>query len=132
MSEAESTAQASVGHSPIAVLNDLIFGTKIRSTGQALGVPVRVVASVAAMESALAKAPANLLILDLNFLGDQVAPAIAAARKQAIAPKVVAFVAHLDQALARQAAHAGADEVMPRSQFVQVLPALLGNSTTGT
>lgn len=132
MSEAESTARASAGHSPIAVLNDLIFATKIRSTGQALGVPIRVVASVAAMESALAKAPANLLILDLNFLGDQVAPAIAVARKQAIAPRIVAFVAHVDQGLASQAAQAGADEVMRRSRFVQVLPALLGDSTTGT
>ena len=125
MTHTDSNEPGPPGRSAVALLNDLIFATKIRSTGQSLGTPVRVVGSVAAMQSALAAAPADLLILDLNFLGDQVAAAIDAARRLPGGLRIVAYVSHVDQELARAAAAAGADEVMPRSQFVQALPELL-------
>jgi hypothetical protein len=38
---------------------------------------------------------------------------------------VVAYVSHVNQDLADAARLAGADEVLPRSRFVQVLPDLL-------
>ncbi len=106
----------------MAVLNDLIFETKIRSTAQALGIEITVVRSLSDIDSTLSRVNPCLLIVDLNTAG---ADAVSAGNAHVPRPFVVAYVSHVDQALAKQAAEAGADQVMPRSRFTAELPQLL-------
>jgi len=111
----------------VAVLHDLIFETKIRSTAQALGFETTIVRSPAAFDAQLDRIRPSLLIVDLNTAG---VDAVAAANALTPRPYVVAFVSHVDQDLAKQAALAGADLVMPRSTFNADLPRIL--QTHGT
>jgi len=106
----------------VAVLSDLIFETKIRSTAQALGIETTVVRSPAALDAEFDRVRPSLLIVDLNTAGvDAVKTGISRAPR----PYIVAFVSHVDQDLANQAAMAGADQVMPRSKFTAELTQIL-------
>ena len=111
----------------VAVLNDLIFETKIRSTAQALGIENTVVRSLAAFDAELDRIRPSLLIIDLNTAG---VDAVAAGNTHTPRPYVVAFVSHVDQDLAKQATEAGADQVMPRSRFTAELPRILQTHCT--
>lgn len=106
----------------VTVLNDMIFETKIRSTAQALGIETKIVHSTAALTAELEAIRPSLLIVDLNTAG---VDAVAAGNVHIPRPYVVAFVSHVDRDLAKQAAEAGADQVMPRSRFTAELPRIL-------
>ena len=109
----------------VALLNDLIFETKIRSTAQALGIQVAVVRSVGALSEELERVQPRLLLVDLNTPGPDAVQVVATAHAHPTHPYVVAYVSHVEQDLARQAKDAGADQVMPRSRFNAELPQLL-------
>lgn len=115
-----------------AYVTDLLFSTKITSTGQALGVPVTVARGVDVLIeklSATSEEEADtLVIVDLNASGD---PMEAIRRVKALASpsRVIAFVSHVQADLAAAARDAGADEVMPRSAFSMNLPAILKGAT---
>jgi hypothetical protein len=106
----------------VAVLNDLIFETKIRSTAQTMGIETTVVRSPAALSAELDGIRPSLLVVDLNTAG---VDAVAAGNVHSPRPYIVAFVSHVEQDLAKQAAEAGADQVMPRSRFTAELPRIL-------
>lgn len=106
----------------VAVLSDLIFETKIRSTAQALGIETTVVRSLAALPAELDRVHPKLLVVDLNTAGLE---AVAAGNVHAPRPFVVAYVSHVDQDLSKQAAEAGADQVLPRSRFSAELPRIM-------
>lgn len=119
----------SVEHGPVVVfVNDLVFETKIRSTGQAVGAAVSIVRSAGDLGGVLDDTQSQRLIVDLNHTGGQALEAIALARGRSPAPHIVAYVSHVDAHLSRQAADAGADEVMPRSRFSANLPEILRQS----
>ena len=112
-----------------AYVTDLLFSTKITSTGQALGAPVKVARGADGLTTALDMAPATdgrntLVIVDLNASGDPL-EAIRRMKARAAPPRVIAYVSHVQADLAAAAREAGADEVMPRSAFSMNLPAIL-------
>lgn len=111
-----------------AYVTDLLFSTKITSTGQALGVPVTVARGVDTLVEKLGAASgddsAALVIVDLNSSGDPV-EAIRRLKALAPAPRVIAFLSHVQVELATAARNAGADEVMARSAFSMNLPTIL-------
>ena len=111
----------------VAVLNDMIFETKIRSTAQALGFETTFASSLAALAAELDGIRPSLLIVDLNTAG---VGAVASGNVHTPRPYVIAFVSHVDQNLAKQAAEAGADLVMPRSTFTAELPRILQTHCT--
>lgn len=113
----------------LAYVTDLIFAAKIASTGQALGVGVRLVRSVESLTAALAAGPCDRLLVDLNAGGDPIG-AIRAARGRSVPPRIVAFGSHVQTDLLAAARDAGADAVMARSEFSSRLPELLGHSVT--
>ncbi len=108
----------------IALINDLIFETKLRSSAKSLGVAVEVVKSTSALLSSIQKSKPSLVIIDLNNAPEADA-AIKSVLNRAPTSHVVAYVSHVDEELAESARRAGAHEVMPRSQFNQQLPQLL-------
>ena len=109
----------------IAFVTDLIFSTKIASTGKSLEVPVRIVRSVDALSERLADDDVGLVLIDLNADGANPLDAIRATRQLADPPRIIAYVSHVQTDLAAAAGEAGADEVMPRSAFSAQLPELL-------
>ena len=104
---------------PILVLvRDLIFSSRIAATARAQNASVKLLRDPAK----LANEPGSRLIVDLNLEG---AIPAAIAWKQASGGEVTGFVSHVDAATISAARAGGIDRVMPRSEFVRVLPELL-------
>lgn len=109
-----------------AYLTDLIFQTKIVSTGQSLGAEVLVAGSPEALHKLVTEKCPGLVLLDLNARD-----ALAALAEVAVNPRthrVIAYVSHVDRELADAARCAGVDDVLPRSRFVVELPGLIRSS----
>jgi DNA-binding NarL/FixJ family response regulator len=110
----------------IAVVTDLIFGTKITGTAKALGKPFGVARNLDRLRALLDEAPESpLVIVDLNSNGVDTVEAVRVAKGHAKNARVVAFLSHVQVELAQQAKEAGADRVMARSGFVEALPGML-------
>ena len=111
----------------LAILDDLLFASKIRSTAKQIGATLAVAKSRdAALAEMRANAPA-LVILDLDnprtdplgiMAGMKADPALASIH-------TVGFVSHVHTELIEAARHAGVDNVMARSQFAERLPQIL-------
>jgi DNA-binding NarL/FixJ family response regulator len=108
----------------VALVQDLFFGGRIRATGQACGVPVRLVRSQKALLDA-AGAGAALVLVDLEARSVDVPAAIRAVKARAPGLAVVGFGAHVNTAALQAGQAAGADRVLARSAFTRELPALL-------
>ncbi len=102
----------------VVFTGDLIFSSKITSTGAAVNVPVRVARSVDDLSPGAA-----LLLVDLE--ADGAIEAIERCRTMLPTPRIVAFGPHVRDDLFKAAREAGADEVLARSAFVTRLTALL-------
>jgi CheY-like chemotaxis protein len=107
--------------------DDLLFGSKVTTTGRAHGVPVAVARTPAqAVEKA---AGAACAILDLNQQGmnlSELLPELRAAGVQ----RVIGFGSHVDRETLSAARQAGCDLVMPRSQFTKEVEAKLAEWAT--
>jgi hypothetical protein len=121
--------------------SDLIFATKVRATAEALAIATRPTRDAEALRRRLNRVddgkgndPVTGVIIDLD-LGDA---ALALIRQVAAdpgpagtsgppapRPQVVAFGSHAATALLDSARAAGADFVLPRSQFTANLPTIL-------
>lgn len=108
----------------VALLSDLIFETKLRSSAKSLGVNLVVVRMISELEQAFQIIRPSLVIIDLNNTAGA-DRAIRAALAQRSRPHIVAYVSHVDEKLAEDARTAGAHQVMPRSRFNQQLPQIL-------
>jgi len=113
---------------PLGLLlsDDLIFTSRITGTARALGLTVKAARSVEALEAlAREQAPTGVLV-DLGNPGLEVPDLIARLRAACpMMPRVVAYGSHVDAAGLRAARAAGCDIVLPRSAFVEQLPASL-------
>jgi CheY-like chemotaxis protein len=114
-------------HTILAVVDDLFFASKIRGTGEQVGVRVHFAKSI---ESAISKArdetPA-LVIVDLNaHCCDAVefAQAFKSNNNLAAIP-LLGFFSHIQTELQQAALAAGFDRVMPRSAFTKNLSQIL-------
>jgi DNA-binding NarL/FixJ family response regulator len=111
----------------IAVVDDLFFAAKIEAAARALGVALVQVAEPAQLWSAAAEAAPRLIILDLNVR--TIAPIETLQRIKAeprfAGTRVIGFCSHVQTALQHEAAQAGADAVMSRSEFTVKLPGIL-------
>ncbi len=108
-----------VGSSEVlALVRDLLFGSKIAGAAKSAGTAVRIVRE----PGKLAGVPGRLLLVDLALPGaiEAAAEWQAAARGQ-----VVGFVSHVDAETIGRAKQAGIGRVLSRGQFVQVLGELV-------
>ncbi len=105
---------------------DLIFATRIRSTGEAIGVATRPVRSVDRLHALLAEQAAGALIVDLE-VGEVALELIAAAARRDPPLHTLAFGPHVNLAAFEAARAAGVSEAMPRGQFADRLPDLLAS-----
>ena len=110
---------------------DLIFATRIRATADAIGAVTRPARDAEKLDARLDRVddgkpnpPVRLVMIDLE-MGEAGLELIARCKAHPDAPPVVAFGSHVATELLKQAKARGADEVMPRSAFVQRLQPML-------
>ncbi len=111
----------------LAIVDDLMFTSKIRTTAGQLGVPVTFARS---RDNALAEmraAPPSLVLVDLNSTRTDPLGTVAAMRAEPALSSIptVGFVSHVQTDLAAAAREAGVDEVLARSAFTARLPEIL-------
>ena len=111
----------------IAVVDDLFFASKIRGTGEQVGITVSFARTVDALiESAHRDLPA-LIICDLH--STRVDPFAMARQLKADetlrAIPLLGFFSHVQTEIQQQAEEAGFDRVIPRSAFTRDLVAIL-------
>jgi DNA-binding NarL/FixJ family response regulator len=108
----------------IAVVDDLLFGSKIRAAADAASAPLTMLRSSMDVAATLRDAGGSLLIVDLGA-----SAAIDRIRDVRALPgppiAIVAFASHVRGDLIADARAAGADRVLARSAFVAELPALV-------
>lgn len=115
-------------HTILAVVDDLFFASKIRGTGEQVGVDIQFAKSIdAALNKARDEAPA-LVIVDLNAACCDVVELARALKgdDSLNAIPLLGFFSHVQIDLQQAALAAGFDRVMPRSAFTKNLAAILG------
>jgi CheY-like chemotaxis protein len=116
----------------LAILDDLMFTSKIRAAAQQAGVTVAFARSAqSALEQMRSVTPA-LAIFDLNNPRTDPIGTITAMKADAILATIptVGYVAHVDADTIASARAAGADEILARSAFVTQLPDILARAGT--
>jgi PleD family two-component response regulator len=114
----------------LAILDDLLFMSKIRAAAAHAGVTVTFArSSASALEQLRAAAPA-LVLLDLNNPRTDPLGTVAAMKADVSLASVpiVGYVSHVDTATIQAARDAGVDDVLARSAFSGNLPAILARA----
>ena len=109
----------------VAITHDLIFSTKIVSTGKALGIDVRSAALANAAQNAIKHSNPKVVFVDMGLPEEEAVAAISQAASLETRPAIIAYYSHVDQRLADLARENGADVTLPRSRFTEQLPTLL-------
>ncbi len=110
----------------IALVDDLMFLSRVREAARGRALEVRVARKTADVLEA-AREGASLLVVDLDSRRLPWAEALASLRSDAglAALPVVGFLSHVNAEGAQAARTAGCSRVLARSAFVQELPAIL-------
>lgn len=107
----------------ILLCGDLIFTSKIKGTADHLGVPCRVVGTVAAAREAVRETTRHLIIdLSIPIASEEMAELRSSLPAEAT---MTAFGSHVDTDRLAAAKDAGCDSVLPRSQFTARLVEIL-------
>jgi PleD family two-component response regulator len=111
----------------LAVLDDLMFSSKIKTAANQLGVDLRFSRSVDGAIETMRKNPTTLVIFDLN--NERIQPLAIVAAMQAdpalASIPTVGYASHVQVDVINAARKAGVGEVLPRSAFVQQLAEIL-------
>lgn len=110
----------------LAVVEDLLFLSKIQQTAQLVNVAVKPI-DLAKLTEEIARASPRAVILDLNHRSGSALEVLGTLKRNSATKHVpvVGFVSHVQTDLINAARHAGCDLVMARSAFTQQLPELL-------
>src|SRR5262249_10201508 len=111
--------------SGLLLSDDLIFTSRITGTARDLGLTVTPVRSADRLLESARPPPPACVIVDLANPGLAVADLMAGLRSLSTLPRVVAYGSHVDVETLKAARAAGCDPVLPRSKFVEELPAAL-------
>jgi CheY-like chemotaxis protein len=111
----------------LAVLDDLMFSSKIKTAATQLGVPLTFARSSAAALAEMRKAAPALVILDLNNPRTDPLGIVSAMHADGALSAIptVGYVSHVDTDVITAARQAGVTEVLPRSAFTMQLADLL-------
>ena len=113
----------------LAVMDDLLFLSRVREAARGAGVEVRPVRQPAQLVEGV-RDGGRLVLVDADSSRLPWADALAALKAEGLldAVPVVAFFSHAHAERAETARAAGCDRVFPRSAFVRELPTLLAAS----
>jgi len=111
----------------LAFVDDLFFQAKILETAKQVGVDVRTFTTSNALLAEIKKQAPNLVVVDLNARNKPL-EAIESVHGAAPQLPLIAFLSHVQVALAQRASAAGSTKVMPRSQFTRELATILAQA----
>jgi len=113
----------------LALVDDLLFLSRIREAGRAAGIEVRAVRGAPDLLGA-ARQDGRLVLVDADSERLPWEAAVAALRAEPMtaALPVIAFVSHVRADRAEAARAAGASRVLARSAFVNQLPELVAQA----
>jgi len=115
----------------LAISTDLLFASKIGAEARAIDAPIRFARTPDKLTEILEDSKEiPLALVDMAIEAIDPAHAIANIKQAHPTARIVAFFSHVDTDKKTAAQTAGA-ETMPRSQFVQELPALLLGAIAG-
>jgi CheY-like chemotaxis protein len=111
----------------LAVLDDLMFTSKIRTTASQLGVAVTFARSAAAALAEMRKSAPALVILDLNNPRTNPLGIVSSMKQDPALASIptIGYASHVQTDVIAAARQAGVGEVMARSAFTQQLPAIM-------
>jgi PleD family two-component response regulator len=111
----------------LAVLDDLMFSSKIKTAATQLGVPLVFARSSAAALAEMRKSGPSMVIFDLNNPRTDPLGIVAAmhADPALAAIPTVGYVSHVDTAVIDAARTAGVSEILARSAFTMQLAEIL-------
>jgi PleD family two-component response regulator len=111
----------------LAVLDDLMFSSKIKTTAGQLGVAVTFARSADAALSEMRKTAPSLVILDLNNARTNPLGIVASMKQDPALAAIptVGYASHVQTDVIDAARQAGVGNVMARSAFTQQLPEIL-------
>ena len=109
----------------LAVVDDLLFQSKIEAAALQAGVAVNVARDRHALLSGSDHPSWALTFIDLELIADDPLAVLTHVKQLAPSAPVIGFCSHGDVELQERARQAGCDVVMPRSAFVRELPQLL-------
>ena len=114
----------------LAILDDLLFTSKIRAAAGQLGIPVSFARSAEVALAQMRKNVPRLVILDLNNPRTDPLGTVGSMRADAALAAVptVGFVSHVQTDLIEAARRAGVSEVLARSAFAERLPQILSRA----
>jgi CheY-like chemotaxis protein len=111
----------------LAVLDDLLFTSKIRTTARQLGIPISFARSAEGALESMRNSPPSLVILDLNNPRIDSLGTVGTMRSDPALAAIptVGFASHVQTDVIDAARRAGVGEVLARSAFAQRLPEIL-------
>jgi PleD family two-component response regulator len=111
----------------LAVLDDLMFSSKIKTTASQLGATVTFARSADAALNEMRKSPPSLVILDLNNPRTTPLAIVASMKADPALASVptLGYVSHVDTATINAAREAGVGEILARSAFAVQLAEIL-------
>jgi CheY-like chemotaxis protein len=112
---------------PVGLLlcDDLIFTSRVTGVGKDLGFHIRPASSVAMLRGLIEQHNPRCIIIDLQNPGLDIAQLAAEVKQRSPAAFLAGYGSHVDTATLKKARDAGCDVVLPRSKFVEELPAEL-------
>ncbi|MGB7220434.1 MAG: response regulator [Vicinamibacterales bacterium] len=114
----------------LAVLDDLMFSSKIRTAASALGVTVEFARSSPAALEKMRERPPSLVIFDLNCQRTDPLGTVAAMKQDPALASMptVGFVSHVQTDVIAAARQAGVGEVLARSAFTMQIAEILSRA----
>jgi DNA-binding NarL/FixJ family response regulator len=109
----------------LALIDDLMFRSKLDAAAGQAGAEIIWIVAPEQLTAALAAPAWRMAIIDLGWLAGDPLDAARAIRRTTPQAPVIAYFPHVQAEQRRAALDAGCTDVLPRSAFVQRLPALL-------
>ena len=111
----------------LAIIDDLMFTSKVKAAAAHLGVPISFARSSAAALAEMRSAPPTLVILDLNNPRTDPLGTVGQMKADPLLTKIpiVGYASHVQTDVIEAARKAGVDDVLARSAFTQRLPEIL-------
>lgn len=111
----------------VAVLDDLMFSSRIKTAANQLGVSVVFARSTESALAEMRKSPPTLVILDLNNPRTNPLGIVSAMKQDAALAEIptVGYASHVQTDVINAARQAGVGEVLARSAFTQQLAEIL-------
>lgn len=111
----------------VALVDDLIFQSKLRETARQAGVELAIALTGEALLAEARRDDTALVVVDLNARAGAI-EALERLRAEGISRPMVGFLSHVQTELAERARAAGCAEVLPRSKFTLQLAAIFSRA----